>query len=111
MTSSIIGLISWLRCNEMYLSKEATTKQSDEKKNRSPECLILPAILLSSVFLAHEKQTDAQPANTANPALVMEVVSKEGFPNVIKMKSAPDKKMNTKKVPIRILAVFLMMAV
>ncbi len=102
-------LISCVRCNEIYFSKEATTKHKEEKKNRSPDSFILPAIFGSSVFLAHEKQTEAQPAKTAKPALVMEVVSKVGLPNVINIKSAPDKKMNTKKAPISILAVFRML--
>ena len=67
--------------------------------------------MTSSVFLAQEKQTDAQPANTAKPAFVMDVVSKVGLPNVIRIKSAPDIKIKTKKVPISILAVFRMITI
>ena len=94
----------------MNFNSEATTKHSDEKKNRSPESFILPAAFGSSVFLAHEKQTDAQPAKTAKPAFVIDVVSNDGFPNVIRIKSAPERKMNTRKMPTIIRIVLRMLA-
>ena len=92
----------------MNFNKEATTKQSEEKKNLSPEILILSAMALSSVFLAQEKQTDAQPANIANPALVIDVVSKEVLPKVMRMNNAPERKIKTRNPPISSLAIFLM---
>ena len=84
----------------MNFRSEATTKHKDEKKNRSPDSLIRKAIDLSSIFLAHEKHTDAQPAKIAKPALVIEVVSNVGLPKVTRINVAPDIKINTRNVPI-----------
>jgi hypothetical protein len=91
----------------MYFNKEAATKQSDEKKNRSPDRFIFSAVSFSSVFLAHEKQTDEHPAKMANPAFVMDVVSKEVLPNVMRINKAPERNINTRKAPINTFNAFL----
>jgi len=86
----------------MYLSNEAITKHKADKKRFSPCLLILSISLLSSRFRAHAKLTDAQPANMAKPALVIEVLSKEDIPKVKMIKKAPARKINSNRMPTTI---------